>query len=163
MIRPEEIAQVVADTLQEASLKTEAQGDEIIVYEGNRPTLRFTIKEDGSVLINHEKEAGEAEWILKKYARAEHLKISGKLYGIHSLDVWGNEEDGFEVNEIYSKDQDLEIPTQATNSEIIRILKEEGFINKTAKNENIEIDDSGDEIWINDARTGEPIYNLKPS
>lgn len=48
-------------------------------------------------------------------------------YRVYTYDLWGNEEDGFQVNDVYRQSQVLDIAENATIDEIKAILLDECF------------------------------------
>ncbi len=82
-------------------------------------------------------------------------------YELINYDVWGNENDGFEVNNKFRTGQFVEIPDGAGDDEIVQILKANGIIKKTARTKSIEIDgDGGDDLYFSHAPTGRPEFEL---
>lgn len=57
-----------------------------------------------------------------------------------SYDVWGNEKDGYEVNDAHYTGETFELSDTLTNKGIVTSLKRQGCIKKTAKNHCIKID-----------------------
>lgn len=76
---------------------------------------------------------------------------------IYHYDVWGNPEDGFEVND--SREAGIiELTEEATNEEIISIIKEHLYI---FDDEIIRIEWNSDEtITIDETTTGRPLFTL---
>ena len=68
-------------------------------------------------------------------------------YEIYDYDVWGNPKDGYEVNDVYSTGIEIEIPDEATDEQIIKQLKNVGFLRKGLHARSFSID-------------GEPEYSL---
>lgn len=48
-------------------------------------------------------------------------------YRVYTYGLWGNEKDGYEVNDVYRQSQILEIADNATGNEIKALLLEECF------------------------------------
>ncbi len=83
-------------------------------------------------------------------------------YTIHSLDVWGNETDGFQVNDIYPSSGTVQISDQATDREILEALKDEGHIRRGVLPSQVRIDgEPGFSLWVEDARNGRPELELR--
>lgn len=61
---------------------------------------------------------------------------------IDYFDVWGNEEDGWDVNNLTKIDLDISLSENYTHAEVIDILKEKGYLTLSASLENIEIVDN---------------------
>lgn len=87
-----------------------------------------------------------------------------RTYDVHGLDVWGNEEEGFQVNDVYPSRGTVEISDDANDQEVVRALKSEGFIDRNIRFKSAEVDwtERGYEIYINEARSGRPVYELRP-
>ena len=68
-------------------------------------------------------------------------------YRLHTYDVWGNNIDGYQVNDCFRTSTIIEIPDSISDSGIIRKLKQCGFLPVGAKNCKYRID-------------GEPDYTL---
>lgn len=156
---PKELAHVISDALQEAGYDAAAKAAMVVVDGGKR--ARIIVDDDGSVVIDSEKEPWDVEHMFKA-ARLSLVKIRGKLYNVHGLDVWGNEEDGFDVNDVYPSRGKVEIPFGAKHADIVRVLKEDGYIDGDVKPSDVEID--GDEYMfeVNAKSNGRPVYQLRP-
>jgi hypothetical protein len=159
MSRASETAEVIVDALQEAGYDAKARGGTVLVERGKR--AEFTVVDKGAVVIDHEREPDEVEHLLKESRLSRAIKIRGKLYNVHSLDVWGNEEDGFGVN-VYSSSGTIEIPSGAKDADILRVLKEDGFIDPHIKLSDIEIEGDEYELHVSDSRNSQPVYQLRP-
>lgn len=78
----------------------------------------------------------------------EKLAGNGELDNwtlVDYIDVYGNEENGFEVNDV-SRNEGVFIPNDASDEQLINILKTEGRLKPEAKKEDILIEDTGDGI-----------------
>lgn len=76
--------------------------------------------------------------------------------------MWGNERDGFEVNDVYPSRGSITIPVDATDDEIITALKKEGFIGRNIRASSIEIDGELEyTLYVNYAPTSHPEYELR--
>jgi len=84
-----------------------------------------------------------------------------KTYKVVSYDVWGNKKDGFEVNEAHYTSFTVELSEDATNREIVKALKDCGYLKKGLHTKSVRID--GDEycIYFSDARNGKPEGELR--
>lgn len=47
---------------------------------------------------------------------------------INYFDVWGNEKDGFEVNNLCVEKESIDIKDDASDKEILQVLVDEGFL-----------------------------------
>ena len=79
---------------------------------------------------------------------------------IHHWDVWGNKEDGWEVNNsaVHGK---VTFPEDATNDEMILALKECGFLQRWVTAEYFNILDHGTSIDFDYAESGKPFCTLE--
>ncbi len=66
-------------------------------------------------------------------------------YRVYSYDVWGNEKDGYEVNDCFYSGETTKLHKGMTDNQIIKKLKKEGIINKWIKNHCVSI--SGEEEY----------------
>ena len=79
---------------------------------------------------------------------------------INYFDVWGNEEDGYEVNDACVEAEDLVITDEATDEDIVDYLFQNGYL--TTNDFNLfEVDDSGDFIEIYEKAGLKPLYSLR--
>ena len=79
-------------------------------------------------------------------------------YRLYDYDLWGNEEEGLTVNQVFQTDTILEIDEETLNSDkkLIKLLKDEGIIKKYIHNSKITIDGEPDyTLYFN--------YNYNPS
>lgn len=72
-----------------------------------------------------------------------------KTFRLYNYDLWGNSEDGFEVNDVTSTGLLYEIPAEATSAEVLRIVFGEDATGYEVNNnysceETIYIDDADD-------------------
>ena len=86
-----------------------------------------------------------------------------KKVRVWSLDVWGNEKEGFEVND-RSEIEQHEVADDffvMENKKIVRWLKENGLIKRGIHTSSIEIDGDGETyLYIDDRRNGRPEYQI---
>ena len=80
---------------------------------------------------------------------------------IDYYDVLGNEEDGYEVNNLCTCVTGIEIPADAKDADIINYLKSINYLIEKASTENIEL--SGDDLFIEltEKETGYPLGRLE--
>lgn len=84
------------------------------------------------------------------------------IYSVHGLDVWGNAREGFEVNDVYPSRGKVAIYDDATYSEVVQALKKEGFIDPKVRFKSVTVDgETGFTLYIGEARTGKPVYELR--
>lgn len=79
---------------------------------------------------------------------------------INYFDVWGNEVDGYEVNNQCVEAEDIIIADDATDADIINYLQLAGYLN-TNETGLFEVEDNGDFIEICVKETGMPLYSLR--
>lgn len=79
---------------------------------------------------------------------------------INYFDVWGNDEDGYTVNDCMVSGT-IKLPDNASDSEIITTLKEYGALGEFANEDTIEI--TGDDLMIELCKRGNgyPLYSLR--
>jgi len=78
-------------------------------------------------------------------------------YRLYTYDLWGNSEDGFEVNDIMSTGLTYDIPDEATDAEILAIVFE-------GDKESFEVNGNyccSDTIYIDSVEEGAPAYELR--
>ena len=83
-------------------------------------------------------------------------------YEIIDYDVWGNEEDGWQVNQAFHTGRFVEIPEGATDAQIVRILQDEGEIKESIRPADVTIDgEEGYSLYLEHAPTGRPEFELR--
>lgn len=80
---------------------------------------------------------------------------------IDYFDVWGNAEDGWEVNNQSVEFDDIYIDPSTTDEELVDYLKSIGYLAKHVKTSDLEIYDDGDMIEFFKADDGMPICRLQ--
>ena len=76
------------------------------------------------------------------------------------FDVWGNEKDGYEVNNLCTEAEDLWISEDSTDKEICEFLVQIGFLN-TSDMRRIYLEDMGDMIEIYQRKGNYPLGRLE--
>lgn len=71
-----------------------------------------------------------------------------KTYKIYSLDVWGNNRDGYEVNDLCFSGLTIELSDNFTDKELIKAMKEVGFINTKCQFKSFQIDGEDSTLYI---------------
>ena len=85
-------------------------------------------------------------------------------YEIITLDVWGNNEDGFEVNDKFATGRFIELKDNATDWDVCQILKGHGLLLPGTRTRELCITDDGfDTITIDDIDNGQPLFELRRS
>lgn len=79
---------------------------------------------------------------------------------INYFDVWGNEADGYEVNNQCIEAEDIVIADDATDQDIIDYLFQHEYLNDNGL-WLYEIEDYGEFIEISVKETGMPLYGLR--
>ena len=94
---------------------------------------------------------------------ARRKNRSFTVYDVHGLDVWGNAREGFDVNDVYPSRGKVTIYDDATDKEVVQSLKREGFIDSNIRFSSVTVDgEAGDYLYIGEARTSRPVYELRP-
>lgn len=104
------------------------------------------------------------EAIQKFKKHFEEKKNGIRHYRFCLYDVWGNETDGFEVNNISKYDNDIVLHDDATDKDILLVLCAEKLFLREAVDKNaIEVDNSAspDYIEFNSTENGAPIGRLE--
>jgi len=73
-------------------------------------------------------------------------------------DIWGNEQDGYTVNDAFHYDIDAIIAD--SGEAILNFLMEQGFISIETQLSDIEIEDGTEQIFINEAETFKPLFAI---
>ena len=79
---------------------------------------------------------------------------------INYFDVWGNAEDGYEVNNQCVEADDVVITEDATDEDIIDFLYQNEYV-KVSDPDGYYIENQGDFIEIYDSSTMEPLFSLR--
>lgn len=80
---------------------------------------------------------------------------------IDYYDVLGNEEDGYEVNNVNTVVTGIEITDDATDTDIINYLKSINFLSENATTETVELDGDDFYIELTEKETGYPLGRLE--
>jgi len=79
-------------------------------------------------------------------------------YRVYSYDVWGNERDGYDVNDVYRGDT-VEINP---DKDIVSELRKAGLIKKGIRSKSIGNDGEPGYTWyVTDNRNGRPEFELR--
>ena len=82
-------------------------------------------------------------------------------YRIWSLDVWGNENDGFSVNDRHEVGS-VELSDDATCADVVKALIANGLITPQTTAEQVSMDDASDvDLYLDNATSGEPLFHLE--
>jgi len=94
----------------------------------------------------------------------ETIKIAQgetQTYKVISLDVWGNQREGFEVNAAYYTGLEVDLPEYATDEEIIQQLKSVGYLKKGLHTKSFQIDGEPDFTMYVDHQKFGPVCHLE--
>lgn len=80
---------------------------------------------------------------------------------IDYYDVLGNEEDGYEVNNLSTCVTGIEIADDTTDADIINYLKSINFLSENATTETVELDGDDFYIELTEKETGYPLGRLE--
>ncbi len=82
-----------------------------------------------------------------------------KTYNLHLYDVWGNADDGYEVNDVYPSHTSIELAEGFTDEDVKSALREACG----CQTNRVTIEDSGAEdcIYINSSEDGKPLGELR--
>ena len=88
--------------------------------------------------------------------------VSTVKYDLYNyFDVWGNEEDGWEVNNLCVEKRNIEMTDDCSDKDIISWLYWNEFVT-TEDVEKFEIECMGEFIEIFEKETMKPLYSLRP-
>ena len=76
-------------------------------------------------------------------------------YRVYDYELWGNEKDGYTVNNSYRTEEIVELEQNISNSELIQVLKKKGVIKKYSRNSSIYLYGDEEVIYID--------YKFSPS
>ena len=82
-----------------------------------------------------------------------------KTYRLYDYDVWGNENDGYDVNDVFKTNELYKIDANWSDSKLISALKKQGLIKKGIHQSSIEI--GGDDMTITFDYKGKPEFELR--
>ena len=83
-----------------------------------------------------------------------------KAYTVYSLDVLGNAEDGYDVNDSF-KVGTIVVQNADSDREILAALKSVGIIANHIRLSDVVIDGDDYMITIDDAKDGRPVFTLE--
>lgn len=83
-----------------------------------------------------------------------------KNWTVYSLDVVGNPEDGYMINDSRQRGN-ISIPDGSDRAKIVSILKNAGYLRNDVTVDQVTIDFNDDVISVMDAEDGEPVYQLE--
>jgi len=80
-------------------------------------------------------------------------------FTVMSLDVWGNQRDGYEVNDQYDAGT-IEVQEPWDQEDIFRVLKAEGYFKRRIQRRSVEIEVQDDDVVLVNDRQGRPVYTV---
>lgn len=105
------------------------------------------------------------EEAIQKFKKHFEEKRNGiRHYRFCLYDVWGNEKDGFEVNNISKYDNDIVLHDDATDRDVLLVLcAEKLFLREAVDKGTISVDNASypDYIEFSNSETAEPIGRLE--
>lgn len=84
-------------------------------------------------------------------------------YEVHCLDVWGNAEDGYYVNDVYPSCAEIELPEGYTDADMLRALRVD-VLDDSKPDAFYEIEGGAEDEtqYVNRACDGRPLLELRP-
>lgn len=153
--------------LLDARLHSQYKGDRFIDFEEDS---HIFVRLDDGVEYSKEADVALRKAIValclqqKSSLISDSKKINDAYAGDWTLwtyDVWGNEEDGFEVNDTYKVVDKLTIDIETiTDEEILDLLKEFNVVDESATLDDIYIDYMSDAIYVDEADTRKPLCGI---
>jgi hypothetical protein len=83
-----------------------------------------------------------------------------RKFSVWALDVWGNAKEGFEVND-RSQISAIMVPADFSDTQLLRALKRAGLLRSKTRFSSFSVDGDEDSLFIDAAKTGEPLYQLE--
>ena len=80
---------------------------------------------------------------------------------INYFDVWGNEKDGWEINDKCTEFEDLQITDDATDKDILEYLVQIGFLSTSDRRRLVVEDLGGQNIEIYQRKGMKPLCSLR--
>ena len=79
-----------------------------------------------------------------------------------SYDIWGNEKDGYQVNNVFAEDIYIEVTDKTSDKDIIQQAKKKGFLNKHIKDSSFDIEGEDDfTLYVTYTPKCMPIFELR--
>ena len=78
---------------------------------------------------------------------------------VADLDVWGNPKEGYEINNVFRLDIYIDLPENFTKTDVVKALKEVGYLKKYVQNR-LSMEDDEDFILIEQTKNGCPVCYL---
>lgn len=108
------------------------------------------------------KRKSETELWQERWHKRSNIKcaIREEQWDVYNYDVWGNEDDGFDVNDVFRWGSVI-LPENPTLAQVIENLKRVGFLSDEATVESIREDGDDDVIYLDDASNNYPLCQLR--
>ena len=86
--------------------------------------------------------------------------MTKEKWQIADLDVWGNPKDSYEVNNVFRLDIYIDLPADFNKRDVIKALKQAGYLKKHVQHRQITMDGSEDFIYLEQTKNGCPVCYL---
>lgn len=93
--------------------------------------------------------------------------MSAHAYTVHFYDVWGNAEDGYDVNDVYPSEGEVIVRDYASVADLIQTLIRAGILTEGCVNRTFDVDgESGYALYVRDDTDdeegqGKPLCELR--
>jgi|CXWL01.1.fsa_nt_gi hypothetical protein len=85
-----------------------------------------------------------------------------RTWKIITYDVWGNEKDGYEINQSFYSGREVELPAEPEDEQVRAALIEAGYLKKSNQLRHLEFDGDGDGfVRVSRKRDSYPIVELQ--
>lgn len=92
----------------------------------------------------------------------DEITNGGYRYEVIIPDVWGNEEDGWEVNDIRKTGEFYSITNKASDNEVLSTLVNDEWISRLDKeNVSLEFEDGDSSLWVIRISDDKPLLKLQ--
>jgi hypothetical protein len=92
----------------------------------------------------------------------DKITNGGYRYEVIIPDVWGNEEDGWEVNDIRKTGEFYSITNKASDDEVLSTLVNDEWISRLDKGDvSIEFEDGDSSLWVIRTSDDKPLLKLQ--
>lgn len=92
----------------------------------------------------------------------DEITNGGHKYEVVLLDVWGNEEDGWNVNDIRKTEEFYSITNKASDDEVLTALVKDEWINRRNQDDvALEFDDGDSSLWVVRTSDDKPLLKLQ--
>jgi len=84
-----------------------------------------------------------------------------RTWKIITYDVWGNEEDGYEVNQAFYSGAEIELPPEPSDEHVRSALVQAGYLRKGIQLRTLDFDGDDGLIQIKRKRDGRPLLEIQ--